>query len=264
MRPAPAVAGPASPWSDSSHSALRLLDGGPDPASRGRHLAAIALRLKPGFKTYWRHPGDSGVPPHFQFEGSSNLREAHVHFPAPRRFDDGAGGVSFGYLEPELLLPVTVAAADAAKPVLLRLKADYAVCEKLCVPASGVAEVQLGGMPTAHGEAIRQAMKTVPRVVAAGAPGPVRILGLKRGTKPGTFAVAIEAPQGTVPELFVEAPQPWFFEVGAVTAGSPAIVPVKVVERPSPHGGVALTLTLVTGSGAIEVRLPLDGALIPS
>ncbi len=262
--PLPASAGPASPWSDSTHSALRLLDGGPEGASRGEHLAAIALRLKPGFKTYWRHPGDSGVPPHFQFDGSANLREALVHFPAPRRFDDGAGGVSFGYVEPELLLPVTVVATDPMKKVLLRLKADYAVCEKLCVPASGVAELLLGGAPTAHRDIIRQAMQKVPRVVPAGAPGPVRILGLQRGTAAGTFAVEITAPDGEAAELFVEAPQPWFFEVGPVASGKSVIVPVKVVERPTPHGGVALTLTLVATSGAIEVRLPLDGALIPS
>ncbi len=260
----PATAGPSSPWSDSTHSALRLLDGGPDPAGRGRHLAAIALRLKPGFKTYWRHPGDSGVPPRFEFEGSANLREAIVHFPAPRRFDDGAGGVSFGYVEPQILLPLSVAAADPLKPVMLRLKADYAVCEKLCVLANGAAELLLAGTPTPHGEAIRQALKTVPRSVAAGAPGPVRILGLQRGTKPKTFLVAIETPEGATPELFVEAPQPWFFDVGPVEAGKPALVPVKVVERPSPHGDVALTLTLVSAAGAVEVRMTLDGALIPS
>ncbi len=76
--------------------------------------------------------------------------------------------------------------------------------------------------------------------------------------------VAIETPEGAAPELFVEAPQPWFFEVGPVAAGKDALAPVKVVERPSPHGGVGLTLTLVAGTGAIEVRLMLDGALIAS
>ncbi len=253
----PATAGPASSWSESTHSALRLLDGG--PAGHGQHLAAIALRLKPGFKTYWRHPGDSGVPPQFQFEGSSNLREAVVHYPAPRRFDDGAGGVSFGYLERELLLPLTVSAIDPSRPVTLKLKADYAVCEKLCVPATGSAELQLGGAPTAHGEMIRAAMKSVPRPVALGAPGPLRILGLRRGAKPGSFAIEIEAPEGSTPELFIEAPQPWFFEVGAA-AGKPSLIAVKVVERPKQATDAALTLTLVAGAASIEVRAPLDTA----
>ncbi len=220
----PAVASPDSAWSPSSHSAMRLVDGGPDSASRGQHLAAIALRLNPGFKTYWRHPGDSGVPPQFNFEGSTNLRRVTVHFPAPQRFDDGAGGVSFGYVARELLLPLTVSAVDPAKPVTLRMKADYAVCEKLCVPATGAAELQLKGGATAHGEAIRQAMAMVPRPVSLGAPGPLRVIGLTRGAEAGRFLVEIAAPEGTTPDLFIEAPQPWFFEVAAaagVAAGQP-------------------------------------------
>ena len=259
----PASAGPDSTWSESSHSALRLLDGGP-AETRGHHLAAIVLRLKPGFKTYWRHPGDSGVPPQFQFEGSSNLKDVIVHFPAPGRFDDGAGGMSFGYVTGELLLPLSVTAADPAKPVVLRLKADYAVCEKLCVPANGVAELSLGSQPTSHGDAVRQAMATVPRPVALAAPGELRILGFRPGPKPGKFSIEIATPAGETPELFVEAPQPWFFEVAGIepaTAGRPALATVKVVQKPPSPGDAPLTLTLVAGKAAIEVRAPLDSAL---
>jgi DsbC/DsbD-like thiol-disulfide interchange protein len=121
------------------------------------------MRLNPGFKTYWRHPGDSGVPPSFRFEGSRNLKSARVHFPAPRRFADGAGGFSIGYDGPEILLPLAITPVDPAKPVELVMEADYAVCEKMCVPASGKASLLLSadGKSPFH-DALDVAMSRVP------------------------------------------------------------------------------------------------------
>ena len=108
-------------------------------------------------------------------------------------------------------------------------------------------------------------MATVPRPVSLGAPGPLRVLALKRGTEAGRFVVEIAAPEGIVPDLFIEAPQPWFFEVAAAGGpadGQPMRIPVKVVERPSSSSGAELTLTVVAGRKAIEVRAPLDSKLL--
>lgn len=253
----------ASAWAVASHSAIRLVDGGRAPD--GALLAALAMRLKPGFKTYWRHPGDSGVPPIVRFEGLANLKSAELLFPAPKRFDDGAGGVSFGYLSEEVLLPILVTPIDPAKPVRLKLHADYAVCEKLCVPASGGAELLLAGRPTSHGDAVRQALAAVPARVALGAPGPLRILGFAKGREPGRFEVTLAVPESQHPELFVEAPQPWFLDAKdfvPAAAGRPARFAVQVVEKDRSGLNPDLTLTLVAGPKAIEVRAPLDIGLI--
>jgi DsbC/DsbD-like thiol-disulfide interchange protein len=253
----------ASPWSVASHSALRLVDGG--RSAGGALLAGLALRLKPGFKTYWRHPGDSGVPPVIRFEGSVNVKEAEVLFPAPTRFDDGAGGFSFGYGAEEVLLPVAVTPADPARPVELHLQADYAVCEKLCVPASGSAALTLSGRPTTHDAALRKALSSVPKRVALATPGPLSILGLSRGGQPRRFEVAVVHQAGARPELFVEAPQPWFFAVGPLEAaaeGRPARFAVEALERAPDGASPILRLTLVAGRDAIEVAAPLDTGLI--
>ncbi len=247
------------------HSALRLISGG---GRNGHYLAGIALSLKSGFKTYWRQPGNSGVPPVFRFEGSGNLASAHVHFPAPQRFDDGAGGFSFGYLEPELILPVSIVASDPAKPVRLKLHADYAVCEKLCFPATGSVELELSASGTrGFADAIYKAMALVPRKAVLGEGGALQVTGLRRGDGAGSFLVDVRSPGTDRPELFIEADQPWFLEAKAfipATDGKPAHFAVQVIERDkSPHSsGADLTLTLVMGKQAIEVRTRLDIALI--
>ncbi len=261
-----ALANAASAWSEASHSSLRLIRG--SSVKPGEYRAGIVLRLKPGFKTYWRHPGDSGVPPVFRFDGSQNLGEAVVHFPVPRRFDDGAGGISFGYTASEIVLPVTITARNPKQAVVLRLEADYAVCEKLCVPVHGKAELEItldGRSP--HDNVLREAMSAVPVVAKLGSPGAVQIIALRKGLTAEHFLVDVSLPSGVTPELFIEGESPWFLESKSfipASGGRPATFTVMVIERDkSPDcQGANLTLTLASGSQAIEVSTRLDMAMI--
>src|SRR6185437_14496467 len=106
----------ASPWQRDGHSAVRLLAGS---RSGSVLLGGIAFQLEPGWKTYWRTPGDSGVPPRFDFSKSENIDSVTVLWPAPRKFDDGAGGHSLGYHD-QFVLPLRIVAKSADKPVTLR------------------------------------------------------------------------------------------------------------------------------------------------
>src|SRR3954464_3918821 len=74
----------SSPWQRDGHSAVRLLAGSRSGAVL---LGGIAFQLQPGWKTYWRTPGDSGVPPRFDFSGSDNVEAVTVLWPAPMKFD---------------------------------------------------------------------------------------------------------------------------------------------------------------------------------
>ena len=96
-----ACAQDASPWQRDGHSAVRLLAGSRSGAVL---LGGIAFQLQPGWKTYWRTPGDSGVPPRFDFSKSENIEAVTVLWPAPTKFDDGAGG------PPHVLPPVEMVA----------------------------------------------------------------------------------------------------------------------------------------------------------
>jgi len=99
----------ASPWQQDGHSAVRLLAGSRSGAVL---LGGIAFQLQPGWKTYWRTPGDSGVPPRFDFSKSENIEAVTVLWPAPTKFDDGAGGHSLGYHN-QIVLPLRIVAKNA-------------------------------------------------------------------------------------------------------------------------------------------------------
>src|ERR1700730_2196242 len=122
-----------------ARSAIRLVAG--SPASRAPMRAGIELRLAAGWKTYWRYPGDSGVPPRFDFSKSTNVKSVTVQWPAPPRFTDETGG-SIGYNR-GVLLPLEIVPAKPAQPVTLRVAVDYAICEKICIPAAGSAALGL-------------------------------------------------------------------------------------------------------------------------
>src|SRR3569832_376374 len=106
----------ASPWQRDDHSAVRLLAGSRSGAVL---LGGIAFQLQHGWKTYWRTPGDSGVPPRFDFSKSENIEAVTVMWPAPLKFDDGAGGLSIDYHD-NIVLPLRIVAKNADKPVTLR------------------------------------------------------------------------------------------------------------------------------------------------
>src|ERR1700685_3169434 len=116
----------ASPWQREGHSAVRLLAGSRSGAVL---LGGIGFQLQPGWKTYWRTPGDSGLPPRFDFSKSKNIEAVTVLWPAPTKFDDGAGGHSMGYHN-QIVLPLRIVAKNADKPVTLRAAINYAAREK--------------------------------------------------------------------------------------------------------------------------------------
>ena len=99
----------------------------------GSRIAAIELVLEPGWKTYWRSPGDSGLPPEFDWTGSDNLAGVTFHWPAPQAIRSG-GTLTMGYHD-RLVLPFTATPVDASQPVALTAAMDLGLCEKICVPA---------------------------------------------------------------------------------------------------------------------------------
>src|SRR5664279_3377105 len=129
MLGAPARAADASPWVEDSYSAIRLIAGANKSGAESLR-AGIEIKLQPGWHTYWRYPGDSGVPPRFVFAASDNVAAVKVLYPAPHAFSDEAG-VIIGYKD-QVVFPLHIVPRDRSKPVTLRLKAEYAVCDKLC------------------------------------------------------------------------------------------------------------------------------------
>lgn len=100
----------------------------------GTRMTALHLTLAPGWKTYWRSPGDAGIPPSFDWTGSENLRAVAFHWPRPHVFELN-GLKTVGYHD-ELVLPIEVTPIDASQPVRLKGTVDLGVCSDICIPAA--------------------------------------------------------------------------------------------------------------------------------
>jgi DsbC/DsbD-like thiol-disulfide interchange protein len=260
-----AHAADGSAWDGDERSAVRLIAGETKSVGDAPLRAGIEIRLAPGWKTYWRYPGDSGVPPRFDFAGSTNVQQATVQWPTPHRFADG-GGQSIGYAG-NVVLPVQVQAKDSTKPVTLRLKVEYAICEKLCVPAEGSVELPLvAGGNSSSNEALAAAEARVPKPASVGENAPLAVRGVQEepGSRFTRVIVDVAAPEGEPVDLFAEGPSlEWALPVPMPVAGAPpglhrfAFDLDGLPPGASPHGAV-LTLTAGAGSAAIEVKTKLE------
>ena len=98
----------------------------------GTRVSAVQLTLAEGWKTYWRAPGDAGIPPLFDWKGSRNLAGVSVEWPAPIVFMEN-GMRSIGYAH-QVTLPLSIAAQLPDQPVQINLSLDIGVCKDICVP----------------------------------------------------------------------------------------------------------------------------------
>jgi DsbC/DsbD-like thiol-disulfide interchange protein len=256
----PARAADASSWAEDSRSGVRLIAGA-NRNGAATLRAGIEIKLQPGWKTYWRYPGDSGVPPRFDFSGSENLKIAKVLYPAPHLFADEAGQ-SLGY-KGGVTFPLQISPQQAGMPVRLRLKIDYAVCEKLCIPAEAHAELMLGMGDSAHDAALTAAETRVPKLLSAADIG-LSVRRVNNGPKPLVF-VDLAAPDGKPVDVFVEGPTPeWALPIPKPAQGAPAgrrhfgFELDGLPRGVDPKDRFELTFTVVEDGQAIEVKTHLD------
>jgi len=249
----------ASPWQSDVHSAVRLLAGSRSGAVL---LGGIAFQLQPGWKTYWRTPGDSGVPPRFDFSKSDNVEAVTVMWPAPLKFDDGAGGHSIGY-HGQIVLPLRIVPKAPDKPVTLRAEINYAVCEKLCVPVEANVELGFNNVASTEDANLRAALDTVPKPATIGDPNPLTIRDVKRDG-PKNVVVDVVVPDSRGVNLFVEGPTlDWALPIPAPVERSPPGVQRFSFELDGlPPGakpdGAALKFTLVAPEKSYEFNTNLE------
>jgi suppressor for copper-sensitivity B len=153
----------ASDWVKTEQTSLRLVAatetaGDSDTLSLGLHF-----KMLPGWKIYWRSPGDAGFPPEADWGRSKNLKNAILHWPAPERFSV-LGLETLGYKN-EVVLPLTVTRTDPLKPLELAGTIRYLVCEKICIPYDADLALTLGtgdGKPSPFAHLINRFQVTVP------------------------------------------------------------------------------------------------------
>lgn len=222
----------------------------------GSHMAAIRLKLSQGWKTYWRSPGEAGIPPEFDWGGSENIRAVQIHWPTPEVFDFN-GMQSIGYSK-ELVLPVEVWPDAAGQPMRLATDVTLGVCRDICVQAS----VDLGGILPPGGQAdplIRAAIRHQPATArqAGVRAARCRVEPARRGM---TLITEVEVPpMGPHEVVVVETsnPQVWVSESETRREGAALVSRTDLIaanRKPFALDRSGVTITLLAGGRAVEIK----------
>lgn len=245
-----------SPWADQVNSKVRIVSGTLDRNGAPHIYAGVQLRMDPGWKTYWRNPGDSGVPPIFDWSGSKNVRSVEVFYPMPHRFSD-ADGTAIGY-DDEVVFPVKITPERADEPVILALNLEYGLCKDLCIPNAVELRAQIPA-DLGKGDAwlIDQAYARVPKPAGPDTlPRLEKVTATLDGPVPG-FEIEAMFPDGaTGTDLFVTSADvliPVPKALGPLQDGKQRFaIAFATPEEAAAVKGKALTFTLVSNEGASD------------
>jgi len=234
-----------SAWSPSPMSKARLIAAG--GLKDGAYVAGVEIALEGKALTYWRTPGDAGVPPEFDFSKSENVADVEVVFPAPERHDEG-GAEAFGWRQ-EVIFPLKVRPRDPARPVNLALTVNYGACEKICIPSEG--KMTLALAPGAEGSA--HAARIEPWL--ARAPEPAAQAGIAFALEPlanakrPAWRVRVTPQPGPGADLFAEGVGGDYFDTKRIGGGFKLLLAERA---PGASGPAQVRLTLTRGERAEE------------
>ena len=256
--PGAPAAGGAGDWARTDVSQARLVSAA-SAVGDGELRAGLHFQLDPGWKIYWRSPGDSGSPPVPDFAASQNVAAVEVAWPAPRRFAELAGLETAGYTD-ETVLPLRVAAARADEAVRLRARVPYQACETVCIPF--VAELALdlppgAADPTPWARLIDRYEARVPGPPEA-AGVTVESFGIVGAPPDERLEIALRsALPFEAPELFVEAGARYRVAAGTAEVSRDG-ASARLVAPVEARGGVSLAgepivATVVDGDRAFEL-----------
>ncbi|MFV0295400.1 MAG: protein-disulfide reductase DsbD domain-containing protein [Hyphomicrobiaceae bacterium] len=201
--------GYATSWLSEQMSRVRMI-GGAAPGRDGRPqaFAGLEIALDEGWKTYWRNPGSSGVPPFVELKDSSNVAAIKVLFPAPKRFT-GRDGDTIGYKH-HVILPIEIEPKDPARPVVLAVAVEFGICKDICIPAQANLALSLPARAEMKpaGRALGAALSRVPRAGVAGNNDP-RLESVKitlSGKHPSVLLNVRFPGEASHADIFLEAP----------------------------------------------------------
>lgn len=237
------------------HYAVRLI-GGETQGDVWR--AGLDITLDKGWKTYWRMPGDAGVPPQFDWAGSKNVKSVTVLWPVPKRYTD-KGGETVGYKE-RIVFPLDITAQDPGQPIDLALEVFFGVCDVVCIPAKFDAALLQGEARPAEASLIAAFAARVPEKADAGSRfHVVRAAVAEEAGKP-VLAVSL-AGTGFDEDLdiFVEGNDFAYFRAPRRTADKAVLhLPIDGLKDLAMLQGKPLTLTMVAGDIRLEQEVVVD------
>ena len=224
----------ASGWVTAANSEVRLnwcgeaFTGAVDP--KAALLAFLEIEMDPGWKTYWRMPGDAGVAPSFDWTAATNVAQALPYFPAPHRLPD-QGGEVIGY-KGSVIFPVKIDRRNADAPTPLAATISYGICKNICIPVE--VTVKGGCFDGGISAAIARSVEAVPRAPGERRDSDPALAGVSGSVvaNPARLTVDVDFGAGASDtDLFIEAPDGLY-------------VPLPQKAKPDAKGRASFTVDL--------------------
>lgn len=202
----------------------------------------LEFRLAPGWKIYWRTPGEAGLPPTLDLQMANGAPlQSQIEWPVPKRFN-AFGFDNFGYAD-AVILPVAVRGYDRGAALQIRGQIEALVCSDICVPLAGALRLDLAdgpAEPSSMAMVIAQFAAKVPRINAL---SPIKIAtAWQSGSQ---LKIGFAATSQPVTEVFVEGPAGIAFKQ-PVFANNIAVIDLEG-DLKTPLAGQTVDLTVIAG-----------------
>lgn len=246
----------SSDWAVNEGGRMRLILLPADPA--GTREGALVIEPQPGWVTYWKEPGDVGIPPSLTPAPGASYAVSRIDFPPPKLLD--AGGMrDVGYDQP-VVLPLTLSGSAGDDPVTL--SAFIGVCRNICIPfqaeltvASSAGETEI----EAEKALITTARAALPEAPSPGFSAQHHMLqpDLKR------LDVTLSLPPSSVPpRFFLTGPSGYVFVEGTFSTAADGqtllSVPIRKLPKKYTPSGKQWGLLVMSGDRAMETTLAFD------
>ena len=254
-------AGEASSWVGMPETKVRLLTATHGVGQSKTITFGLEITLAPGWKTYWRSPGDAGMPPQLDWGGSTNLADARILWPAPKRFTV-FDLETFGYGE-DVILPIEVQLEQPGQAVSAQLNVFYQVCKDICIPVSADLSLEVPAGPKASTSNSVRIANFQDKVPTTSSTGTIAIDGarlIRDGDRQFLEVLARAETPFQHPDIIVEAPTPVSFgapDVRLDRGGRRAVLRLPIAEGTMIEklAGIELIVTLIDGAQACETTV---------
>lgn len=249
-------------WRLTDMSQTRLISARTGTGDNPELLLGLQIKLDKGWKTYWRSPGDAGLPPRFSWSESDNIESVEILWPKPRAFDS-YGFLTWGYQQ-EVVFPIRVTLKDPQRGLNTKLQAFYGICAEVCVPVNQVFSIDIPAGPvraSAEASIIDQFQARVPSPLAGNTA--VEYMSFY-SIADNKLIVEIKSRDGFLkPSLILEGAEGDFFDVTAVELSSDNkvakfSVTASLVDDKAPLKGQKITGTILDNSLAVEGHVTVE------
>ncbi|MDX3925524.1 MAG: protein-disulfide reductase DsbD family protein [Shinella sp.] len=257
--PAPSFAA-SSDWTSTPGGQIRLT--ALPPAEDGTVRAMLDIRLSPGWKTYWRDPGESGIPPTIDVTAASGATLETIGFPPPRHFDDGTTRYT-GY-DHSVKLPFSLSQDPGSGGGKITAAVFLGICKDICIPVQAELATDTGAETFTNPlekAAIEEAEAKLPGKPAKD----FKPLSARWSEDRKRLSVVFRAPEaadGALPEVFFSGPPGFQFEQpGTVSRnGRDYSAHVELVHKPKSAdlATAPILLTVRSGERAMETPLAIE------